>query len=87
MATKLPKETLVACAGRGPKHNWTEWFDGGVWLIKRGEDYHCTDTSFRATCYGTARRKGIRVRVVPVDDGFEVQAYREDGQPIENGAN
>ena len=48
---------------------WRLWTNGKAWLAFSGEDYHCSDSSFRAALYSHAKRNGLTVRVTTTTKG------------------
>ena len=52
-----------------------EWLDGGVYHLKRGEDYTITDDAFRNRVSLESMRLGIYVKTAKVEDGYVIQAF------------
>lgn len=44
------------------KYPWNEWFDGGVWCLKEGEDFKVDLLSFRSCIYMAAARHKVKVK-------------------------
>jgi len=44
------------------KYPWAEWFDGGVWCLKVGEDFHVDLNSFRSCVYMASKRHKVKVK-------------------------
>lgn len=68
---------------RRGKYPWHEWFDGGVWLLRQGEDFQTSAASMRATAFraAAAASKQIRTRITTDDDGTEalvIQVVEKD---------
>jgi len=59
MAHKV--ENLGTIRSGGSKYPWDEWLDGGVWAIKRGEDFDVSVATFRSTAYTTANRRHLNL--------------------------
>jgi len=55
------------------KYRWTEWADGSVWLLKRGEDYTVTDAVMRACIHGYAGRHNLKAHTGKCPEGMRVQ--------------
>lgn len=63
--------------GRGvEKYPWEQWFDGGIWQIKQGEDFQVDIGSMRSCIYTAAKRykKKIRTHVPRQKNMIYVQA-------------
>lgn len=55
------------------RYPWTEWSDGGKWLIERGNDYKCSDRMFQVAARQYGRRNGYAVRTRKHVQGVVVQ--------------
>lgn len=51
------------------KYPWERWFDGGRTEIRRGADYHLSQSMMYATIKNNASLRALRVRVTETDDG------------------
>jgi len=69
-------------SGRGARniYPWEEWFDGNIWELTHGEDFHGEAKSFRSNLHTAAAKYGGKVRTNVRDNGNIVfQFYVEDG--------
>lgn len=67
-------------SGRPKKYPWDQWFDGGVWKLMKGEDYHCKTQSFisLAYAYGKVMERVVRIqRLTGDEDGVILEAVLE----------
>jgi hypothetical protein len=62
--------------GRQGVHKWSEWLDGSVWKLKRGEDFQSKPTSMRQQIKSAARDRGLEVDVDSPEDGVLVMQAR-----------
>jgi hypothetical protein len=60
MATRLKKWEF----SRSTQNNypWDDWTDGGVWKLKKGEDFDCSFSSIRGAAYREGKKRGMGVR-------------------------
>lgn len=58
MARKVENSRALVPAARNV-YPWDEWFDGDVWELAQGEDFHCQTDSFKSCAYQKARNMGI----------------------------
>ena len=49
-----------------PKYPWDTWFDGRVWLLVHGEDFHVPTKHMQIMCHQTANRRGgtVATRII-----------------------
>lgn len=74
MAKKLDAFPIKS---REHKYPWHEWTDGGVWEIKKGEDFECEPHGLGL--YQVAKRLGMKVRVHNADENTVVfQFFSEE---------
>jgi hypothetical protein len=62
------------------RYPWDEWMDGGIWEVKRGEDFQVSEKSMASTLYAQARAKNQRVSV-RVADGKVAFMFMNGSQP------
>lgn len=53
--------------GSKPKYDWASWTDGGMWLLRRNEDFTVTVETMVNNAYVYASRHGLTVRTEVVD--------------------
>lgn len=58
---------------------WHIWFDGQIYRLKYGEDFHNEARNFRITVSSAARRLGIRVKTSRDGNDIVIQAIIEKG--------
>jgi len=46
MASKVQDNTVKFGTGSGSKYAWSEWFDGGTWVLVKGEDFETEVDTF-----------------------------------------
>ncbi len=51
------------------RYPWSEWTDGGVWEIRRGEDYDAATENMRVNLHMKAKSLGQKVKTKKVIDG------------------
>lgn len=68
MATVLSELPLHGLA----LYPWHKWFDGQVWELRHGDDFHRSIESFRSTVNRTAREKGCRCKTRRIGDSVLV---------------
>ena len=61
MASKVQDNTVKFGTGSGSKYAWAEWFDGGTWVLVKGEDFETEVDTFQTTCLIRARKRGIKI--------------------------
>lgn len=59
------------------KYDWDMLLDGQCRELTKGLDFICSTTSFIASAYNSASRRGIKVRISVSDDTVYMQAIRE----------
>lgn len=60
---------------------WKDYFNGKVWKLTKGVDFHCMPEAFRAAAYQAAIRHGVRVRThVPSPNTIVIQAYKPESE-------
>ncbi|MFI5004393.1 MAG: hypothetical protein ACHQE6_05200 [Solirubrobacterales bacterium] len=74
---------------RGPRrYPWAEWTDGGVWEIRRGEDYDAATENMRVNLHMKADALTIKVRTRKVRDengeGLVFQFLDPEGEEMRN---
>ena len=74
MAEKITAEIKWNKGGRPPRYPWDEWLDGGIWLLKPGEDFSCQPANFRSLAFTQARARNLSLRTLTTADGFVLQA-------------
>lgn len=55
---------------------WDEWTNGGVWLLKRGEDFDVKASGFRAQLNQQASKRGMKVSTRVRGEAIEFQFYQ-----------
>lgn len=43
------------------KYPWSDWTDGNIWELKRGDDFDSSLASMRQTCKKVADRRGLKL--------------------------
>ena len=71
MAKKI--RTFPEQIGRPETYPWSDWLDGGIWELVKGNDFDCEAKSFRHSAYSAASRAGVSVRVAVSDDTVTIQ--------------
>jgi hypothetical protein len=66
-------ETYHFGPGPQPTYDWANWTDGGIWRLKRGEDFALTIKSFREYVYSYAKTHRLSVLTRVEDDCLVVQ--------------
>lgn len=72
MANKIrtfPKRQM----GRPETYPWSDWLDGGIWQLVKGDDFDCEAKSFRHSAYSAATRAGVSLRVAVAGDTVTIQ--------------
>jgi hypothetical protein len=68
----------------GPRrYPWSEWTDGGVWEIQRGEDYDAETENMRANLHIKAKTLGQKVRTRKTSDGLGLVFQFLDSEEME----
>ena len=82
MAEKLDEFdfTTKRGPGRPSKYPWETWLDGGIYKLKRGEDYEVMTSSFKSAAKSAAKTRGQKLRFMPLESGsvLVIQAYKEN---------
>lgn len=63
---------------------WHRWFDGRIWELERGRDFHCTAETMAGIASGEAARRGLRLKTsVECDDVLVLQraGFMARGRP------
>jgi len=58
---------------------YNRFLDGKIWKLKRGEDFHCTTESARASAWKAAKVMGVSVQTAIQGDFLVIQAVSETG--------
>lgn len=74
MPRKQLPEHLRRPPGRPQLYPWDTWLDGDAHVIRPEIDFDCDTESMRQQIYVRARRKGVKVSIRRLHDGFIVQA-------------
>lgn len=87
MAKRL--ESFPDSSTRAPRrYPWSEWTDGGVWEIRRGEDYDAATENMRINLHMKADALAMKVRTKKVNDengeGLIFQFLDPDGEETRN---
>jgi hypothetical protein len=61
MAAKVKDDAIQFGAGSGSKYDWDSWFDGGTWVLERGDDFETEVDTFQTTVLIRARKRGVKV--------------------------
>lgn len=56
------------------RYPWTDWLDGQLWELKRGEDFTITTAGFVSAVHHAARESNMRVRTKRRGDTVWIQA-------------
>ena len=56
------------------RYPWTEWFDGRIWLLTQGADFHCQAQSMQTLAHAKGRKKRFKVSVQRRGDEVILQA-------------
>lgn len=64
---------------RTTKYPWSEWLDGQVWRLEKGDngDFNCSTKSFRLSAYQAAKKNNVKVRTVCVEEDDKTVIYLE----------
>lgn len=77
--------------GKPPKYPWDRWFDGSIWIIKKGGDRKSgwplwmDGRRFAAIVYVTAKRRDVRVELSYDDVEVLLQAFPGEPYPKREG--
>lgn len=55
------------------KYAWESWFGNPRTVIRRGVDYHCSQSTMAQTVRNNASARGIRVKVVDTGNELEIR--------------
>jgi len=69
MATKVKDTDVKFGNGSGSKYAWDEWFDGGTWVLVKGEDFTTEVDTFQTTALIRARKRGIKITTTKLGNG------------------
>lgn len=72
-------EAISPTPSRHSKYPWEEWADGGVWLLRRGEDFDCLARNMRAQAAVYAYRNNLTLTSHVHEDELEVQFLTRHG--------
>ena len=73
MATELTEwPTWAKPLGAHGRYPWNDWFNGAVWVLEYGVDFHCKPHSFRVNAYGVAKRRGLVLLTSFRDEGATI---------------
>jgi hypothetical protein len=76
MAERTGIEEIPRTSGRVAIYPWNDWLDGGVWRLRRGEDYEPTDQVMRNICMRAGERRGLKVQTSSEGEGvLLIQAH------------
>jgi hypothetical protein len=64
------------------RYQWDEWLDGGIWVLKQGEDFDVEMTSMRSLIFAAAGRRGLKSRthIDAKNKTITIQSYKEGGE-------
>ena len=69
------------------RYPWTDWLDGSVWEIRRGEDYDVSTENMRVNLHMKADSRAVKVRTKKVHDpkgeGLVFQFFDPDREEAE----
>lgn len=54
-------------ATRRSKYDVDQWFNGEIWELLKGEDFHVPIASFRGSMYNQAAKKGFEIQTSAVN--------------------
>jgi hypothetical protein len=69
------------------RYDWTNWTDGSIWEIRRGEDYDVPTENMRVNLHERAKQQGLKVRTQivrksPSLEGLRFQFYVPEQPPV-----
>ena len=59
------------------KYQWEEWFGRKTTEIRRGEHYHCSQSTMAGTIRCNASRRGVRVSLLDNGDSITIEVTSE----------
>lgn len=59
------------------KYDWKTLFDGKVYELTAGEDFHCKPNSFAQLAYKVAKARAIKVRSNIAETTVTIQALKD----------
>ena len=71
MARRLDEFPSGRGSGAPRRYPWDEWTDGGVWEIRRSQDYEISTESMRVNLHMRADTLAVKVRTKKVTNGGE----------------
>lgn len=74
MARRIDEFSFSGGGGRDSVYPWDDWLDGGVWELRRGEDFTISAANFQSSAYTSARSRGKTVTVRVRGDLVQMQA-------------
>lgn len=60
------------------KYPWSEWLDGTIWELTRGEDFTVKNSHMQQACGYAAKRRGVRYTTRSIGDKVYILAYHDD---------
>jgi hypothetical protein len=67
---------------KSSKYAWDEWLNGDIWQLVEHVDFKVKRASFKITVLNNAKKRGLKVNIAEVEDGFVVQAFKSKrGRP------
>lgn len=61
-------------------YHWLEWFKRKQFVLRRGLDYRCPQTTMVQQIRNAAVKYGVKVSIKDVNDGFIVNVSPFDGE-------
>jgi len=59
---------------RAPNYPWNQWFDGRIWKLEKGVDYHSSH-GLRTSAHRAARKKNVLITIVAKEKAIYLQAH------------
>lgn len=60
------------------KYSWEKWFDTPRTTLRRGVDYHCSQSTMAQTVRNNASRRNIRIKLEDTGESIIIEVVGEN---------